>query len=48
MATKYQDARIKQWLKLLGKVYPEALACFEKGKRLKTLNELRMLVAQVE
>lgn len=48
VATKYQDARIKQWLKLLGKVYPEALACFEKGKRLKTLNELRMLVAQVE
>jgi len=41
---KYQDARIKQWLKLLGRVYPQADACFEQGKRLKTLNELRSLV----
>jgi hypothetical protein len=42
---KYQHARIKQWLKLLGKVYPQADTCFEQGKRLKTLNELRSLVA---
>ena len=42
---KYQHARIKQWLKLLGRVYPQADACFEQGKRLKTLNELRSLVA---
>ena len=41
---KYQDARIKQWLKLLGRVYPQAHVCFEQGKRLKTLNELRSLV----
>jgi tRNA-dihydrouridine synthase C len=42
---KYQDARIKQWLKLLGRVYPQAHACFEQGKRLKALNELRSMVA---
>lgn len=42
---RYQHARIKQWLKLLGKVYPQADTCFEQGKRLKTLNELRSLVA---
>lgn len=42
---KYQHARIKQWLKLLGKVYPQADTCFEQGKRLKTVNELRSLVA---
>lgn len=41
---KYQDARIKQWLKLLGRVYPQADACFDQGKRLKTLVELRQLV----
>ena len=41
---KYQDARIKQWLKLLGRVYPQAHACFEQGKRLKTLSELRSMV----
>lgn len=43
-AVKFQDARVKQWLKLLGRVYPQASACFEQGKRLKTLNELRSLV----
>lgn len=42
--SKFQDARIKQWLKLLGRVYPQANACFEQGKRLKTLAELRSLV----
>lgn len=41
---KYQHARIKQWLKWLGRVYPQAETCFEQGKRLKTLNELRTLV----
>ena len=41
---KYQDARVKQWLKLLGRVYPQAEACFEQGKRLKTLNEFRSLI----
>jgi tRNA-dihydrouridine synthase C len=41
---KYQDARIKQWLKLLGRVYPQAHACFEQGKRLKALSELRSMV----
>jgi tRNA-dihydrouridine synthase C len=41
---KYQDARIKQWLKLLGRVYPQAHACFEHGKRLKALSELRSMV----
>ena len=41
---KYQDARIKQWLKLLGRVYPQAHACFEQGKRLKRLSELRSMV----
>ncbi|MDC9719252.1 MAG: tRNA-dihydrouridine synthase [Gammaproteobacteria bacterium] len=45
---KYQDARIKQWLKLLGRVYPQANTCFEQGKRLKTLHELRLLVAHSE
>ena len=44
VAVKFQDARVKQWLKLLGRVYPQANACFEQGKRLKTLNELRSLV----
>tara|TARA_B100000780_G_scaffold245059_1_gene188935 strand:+ start:532 stop:717 length:186 start_codon:yes stop_codon:yes gene_type:complete len=43
---KYQHTRIKQWLKLLGRVYPQAEACFEQGKRLKSFNELRTLVAQ--
>ena len=42
---KYQDARIKQWLKLLGRVYPQAHASFEQGKRLKALSELRSMVA---
>jgi len=42
---KYQDARIKQWLKLLGRVYPQAHLCFEQGKRLQSLDELRGLVA---
>ena len=41
---RFQHARIKQWLKLLGRIYPQADACFEQGKRLKTLNELRSLV----
>jgi hypothetical protein len=41
---KYQDARSKQWLKLLGRVYPQAHACFEQGKRLKALSELRSMV----
>lgn len=44
VAVKFQDARVKQWLKLLGRVYPQANACFEQGKRFKTLNELRSLV----
>ena len=45
VAEKYQHARVKQWLKLLGRVYPQADACFEHGKRLNTLQELRFLVA---
>ena len=45
VAEKYQHARVKQWLKLLGRVYPQADACFEHGKRLNTLQELRSLVA---
>ena len=44
VAVKFQDARVKQWLKLLGRVYPQANACFEQGKRFKTLNELRSVV----
>ena len=44
VAVKFQDARVKQWLKLLGRVYPQANACFEQGKRLKTLSDLRSLV----
>ncbi len=41
---KYQDARIKQWLKLLGRVYPQAHLCFEQGKRMQNLVSLRQLV----
>jgi len=44
VSAKYQHARVKQWLKLLGRVYPQAETCFEQGKRLKTLNELRSLI----
>jgi len=35
---RFQGARIKQWLALLGRVYPEAAAAFSQIKRLKSLS----------
>lgn len=37
---RFQGARVKQWLALLGRVYPEAATTFAQIKRLKTLAEI--------
>ena len=37
---RFQGARVKQWLALLGRVYPEAATTFEQIKRLKTLADI--------
>jgi len=37
---RFQGARIKQWLALLGRVYPEAAIAFAQIKRLKSLSEI--------
>ena len=37
---RFQGARIKQWLALLGRVYPEAAAAFAQIKRLKSLPDI--------
>ncbi len=38
---KFQGARIKQWLALLGRVYPEARQAFEQIKTIKPLTDIR-------
>lgn len=38
---KFQGARIKQWLALLGRVYPQARQAFERIKTIKSLPEIR-------
>lgn len=38
--SRFQGARVKQWLALLGRVYPEAATIFEQIKRLKTLADI--------
>lgn len=38
---KFQGARIKQWLALLGRVYPEARQAFDNIKTIKQLAEIR-------